>query len=207
MTLSFWLILLSVLVYGLVHSLLASLEIKAHLRQQLSPSINRWYRIAYNIIAVVTFAPILILIVIMPGEVIYTIPAPWLILTSLIQISAIIVLLIGLRQTGMASFLGMRELLSPEDRSQANLVIRGLYRYVRHPLYTAGLVFIWLSPYMTWNLLAVDLGLTIYIFFGAYFEERKLLVEYGEAYAEYRRRTPMLVPGLNFERLKGPGKP
>jgi protein-S-isoprenylcysteine O-methyltransferase Ste14 len=206
MTLSFWLILLSVLVYGLVHSLLASLEIKAHLRQRLSTSINRWYRIAYNIIAVVTFAPILFLLVFLPGKVIYTIPSPWLILTSLIQISAIIVLLIGLRQTGMASFLGLRELLIPEDRSQANLVIGGLYHYVRHPLYTAGLLFIWLSPYMTWNLLAVDLGLTIYIFIGAYFEERKLLVQYGEAYAEYLRRTPMLVPGLNFERLKGPVK-
>jgi protein-S-isoprenylcysteine O-methyltransferase Ste14 len=31
---------------------------------------------------------------------------------------------------------------------------------------------------------------------GAYFEERKLLGEFGEAYQLYQRRTPMFFPGL-----------
>jgi protein-S-isoprenylcysteine O-methyltransferase Ste14 len=67
---------------------------------------------------------------------------------------------------------------------------------VRHPLYTAGLAFIWFTPLMTVNLLVLNIGLTVYIVIGAYFEERKLLREFGPAYAEYQRRTPMLVPGL-----------
>jgi len=33
---------------------------------------------------------------------------------------------------------------------------------------------------------------------GAYFEERKLLREFGEAYAIYKNTTPMLIPGLVF---------
>ena len=74
-------------------------------------------------------------------------------------------------------------------------MLKGLYRWVRHPLYTAGLVFIWLTPVMTVNLLAMNLGLTIYIVLGAMFEERKLLHEFGQAYADYQRRTPMLIPG------------
>ena len=95
-------------------------------------------------------------------------------------------------------FLGMRQAFLPEDTTPPRLVTDGLYRYVRHPLYTAGLVFIWLLPIMTWNLLALNIGLTAYILIGATFEERKLLSQFGETYADYRRKTPMLIPGTGF---------
>jgi protein-S-isoprenylcysteine O-methyltransferase Ste14 len=51
---------------------------------------------------------------------------------------------------------------------------------------------------MAWNLLALNLGLTAYILIGAYFEERKLMLEFGESYAEYREHTPMHIPGLKL---------
>jgi protein-S-isoprenylcysteine O-methyltransferase Ste14 len=108
----------------------------------------------------------------------------------------------GLKQTGMTSFIGLRQVLLPEDTFPPKLITDGFYRYVRHPLYTAGLVIIWLIPTMTCNLLALNLGLTIYIIVGAYFEERKLLDEFGDAYAEYRRHTPMLIPGLRIPSKK-----
>jgi protein-S-isoprenylcysteine O-methyltransferase Ste14 len=119
-----------------------------------------------------------------------------------IQVLAVVVLIAGVRQTGISSFIGLRQLMLPEDTSPPRLVTDGLYRYVRHPLYTAGLVFIWLLPILTWNLLALNLGLTAYIFIGAYFEERKLLLEFGESYTEYRNRTPMLIPGLKLAHNK-----
>jgi protein-S-isoprenylcysteine O-methyltransferase Ste14 len=37
---------------------------------------------------------------------------------------------------------------------------------------------------------------TLYILIGAYFEERKLLREFGAAYVEYKKKTAMLIPGL-----------
>ena len=76
----------------------------------------------------------------------------------------------------------------------------GLYRWVRHPLYTAGLMFIWLAPLMSVNLLALNLGFSLYIVVGAYIEERKLVAEFGPAYTAYQRETPMLVPGLRVRR-------
>jgi methanethiol S-methyltransferase len=115
-----------------------------------------------------------------------------------IQLSAVIFLYLGLRQTGITSFIGLRQLLLPEDMTPPRLVTGGLYRFVRHPLYTAGLVFIWLIPIMTWNLLALIIGLSAYIIIGAYFEERKLLLDFGDAYADYRRHTPMLIPGMRL---------
>jgi protein-S-isoprenylcysteine O-methyltransferase Ste14 len=198
MTVSFWLILLAVLGYGLLHSLLASLKAKAQAQRWLGNFSERWYRLAYNFIAVITLLPILLLPILFIDQEIYTIQYPWWLITLAIQIIAIIVLLLGLRQTGLTSFLGLRQAFLPEDTTPPRLVTDGLYRYVRHPLYTAGLLFIWLIPVMTWNLLALIIGLTAYIFIGAFFEERKLLREFGEEYAAYRRRTPMLVPGLNL---------
>ncbi len=162
MTLSFWLILVAVLAYGLFHSFLASPTIKYQTRKQAGPATDRWFRLAYNFIAVITLLPILLMPVLMIDKDIYTIPLPWLILTLAIQVLAITALIAGLRQTGINSFLGMRQAFLPEDTTPPRLVTDGLYRYVRHPLYTAGLVFIWLLPIMTWNLLALNIGLTAY---------------------------------------------
>jgi protein-S-isoprenylcysteine O-methyltransferase Ste14 len=198
MTISFWLILLAVLSYGLLHTLLASKKAKTLANNWFGSKTEQWYRLAYNLLAVVTLLPILLLPIILPDKEIYRIRFPWIILTIAVQLSAVIFLFLGIKQTGITSFIGLRQLLLPEDISPPRLVTDGLYRYVRHPLYTAGLVFIWLIPAMTWNLLALIIGLSAYTIIGAYFEERKLLLEFGDAYAEYRRKTPMLVPGLRL---------
>ena len=201
MTISFWLILAAVIAYGLLHSLLASLKTKAQARHWFGPSTDRWFRLAYNLIVILTLLPILLLPILLIDQEIYVIRYPWVILTLILQTLAVIIAIVGLRQTGITSFIGLRQLLLPEDTSPPRLVTSGLYRYVRHPIYTAGLVFISLIPILTWNLLALNIGLTAYIFIGAYFEERKLLLEFGEPYAEYCLHTPMLIPGLMFPRL------
>jgi protein-S-isoprenylcysteine O-methyltransferase Ste14 len=105
-------------------------------------------------------------------------------------------------QTGIGSFLGLSQLMGEKQEVSPQLVTSGLYRWVRHPLYTAGLVFIWFTPFMTQNLLALYAGFTLYLVVGASFEERKLLREFGETYIEYRKRTPMLIPGWR-RRMRG----
>jgi len=202
MTYSFWIILLAVFSYGLLHSILASSRAKAQAHRWLGPQTERWYRLAYNFIAIITLLPILLLPILLIDEQIYRIPLPWVILTLIIQLFVVVILVLGVRQTGITSFIGLSQLLLPEDTSPPRLVNDGLYRYVRHPLYTCGLVIIWLTPIMSWNLLALIIGLTGYIIIGAYFEERKLLLEFGDAYAEYRQHTPMLVPSLRVSRHK-----
>lgn len=44
------------------------------------------------------------------------------------------------------------------------------------------------------NRLALNIGLSLYLVIGALYEERKLVLEFGQAYQEYRERTPMLIP-------------
>jgi protein-S-isoprenylcysteine O-methyltransferase Ste14 len=103
------------------------------------------------------------------------------------------VLAVGLLQSDPWHFLGLRQLVRPEV-GVSRLIVTGLYRRVRHPLYTAGLAFIWLTPWMSTSLLALNLGLSGYIYIGSIFEERRLVAEFGEAYLAYARQTPRLIP-------------
>jgi len=196
MTSSFILILLAIFVYGLIHSILASLKVKALSRRWFGPASERAYRVVYNLFAALSFLPVLALAGILPDQLIYRIPSPWTLLSLALQVMAVLMLGMGLLQTDLWYFLGVRQLLQPGASEPNELVISGLYRRVRHPLYTAGLLFIWLAPQMTLNLLALNLGLTVYILVGAMLEERKLLRQFGGAYTEYQKRTPMLIPRL-----------
>ena len=190
-------------VWGIVHSLLASFALKDFFRKTLGDGFMRVYRLGYNIFSVLSLLPILWLMWILPNAVVYLIPAPWKYLMLVGQGIAAFLLLYGVLQTDTLSFVGLRQLVEPGSKP-GTLVTSGLYRFVRHPLYSAGLLFLWLTTTMTINQLIVYISATIYIFIGAYFEERKLLREYGSAYAEYKSVTPMIIPGLLFRRNKQP---
>jgi protein-S-isoprenylcysteine O-methyltransferase Ste14 len=85
-------------------------------------------------------------------------------------------------------------------RRSESLLKTSLYNYVRHPLYTATLLFIWsiffLHPSLS-NIISC-FCITIYTLIGIYFEEKKLIKDFGESYIQYRVSTPMLIPKLNF---------
>ncbi len=71
-----------------------------------------------------------------------------------------------------------------------------LYRLVRHPLYVGWLVIFWAAPTMTVAHLVFAIMTTAYILIAIRLEERDLADAFGDDYADYRRRTPMLVPRL-----------
>lgn len=71
----------------------------------------------------------------------------------------------------------------------------GMYKIVRHPLYVGWLMIFWAAPTMTAAHLIFALMTTAYILVAIQFEERDLMKAHPE-YAEYRRRTPMLIPRL-----------
>ncbi|MGD8406828.1 MAG: isoprenylcysteine carboxylmethyltransferase family protein [Anaerolineales bacterium] len=196
----FWLTL-AVFLWGIVHSIMASLEAKGWIQRTIGNAGMRFYRLGYNLFSVVSFAPILWLMVVLPDKVLYRVHAPWMYLFLTGQLAAVVLLIVGVLQTDTLSFIGLRQLIEGEKRSP-RLVTGGLYHWVRHPLYTAGLLFIWLTPLMSQNSLIVIIAATIYIIVGAFFEERKLKREFGQEYEEYRSKTPMLVPGMKFGRNK-----
>lgn len=190
-----WLIL-AIALWGIVHSIMASFEFKDFLQRTLGKGINKYYRLFYNAFSVLSFAPILYLMAVTPDEGLYHVPAPWRYLMFLGQGLSVIMLFVAVMQTGLLSFIGLLQIFG--DETNGELVTSGPYRYIRHPLYTFGLLILWLSPDVTVNSFVFYISLTIYILVGAYFEEKKLLREFGDEYAEYINDTPMFVPGLRF---------
>ena len=94
--------------------------------------------------------------------------------------------LFGLRQVWLH--------LRGEEYRPLRFVTPWPYRRVRHPLYVGWLLAFWATPTMTAAHLAFALLTTAYILVAIQLEERDLVAQHGAAYAEYRRRVPMLVP-------------
>ena len=185
---SIFILLLALAIWGIVHSILAS----SFAKDMLGGA--SFYRLGYNIFAAISFLPILYLMFTLPDRAVYQVPAPWKFIMIGGQGIAALLLLAAFLQTDSLSFVGLRQLF--EEEKSGALVTRGLYCVVRHPLYTFSLLFIWLSPSASQNSLTVYIGATLYTLIGAYFEEQKLLLEFGEAYSRYKQNTPMLIPGL-----------
>jgi len=189
-----WLIL-AVAFWGFFHSFNASFGVKDFYRRVIGEGFMKFYRLFFNFMAVITFLPILVLLILLPSEVVYEIPSPlnYLMITGQIVFASF--LTAAIFQFGILYFIGLRQLAKENKRE---LVTSGLYCYVRNPFYTFFLLLLWLTPVVTLNLFIVYLALTIYIHIGIVFEERKLLREFGSEYAEYRANTPMLIPGLKL---------
>ena len=199
-------ILIAVVAYGAVHSLLAGQRAKSLAVRLFGESGQRGYRLAYNAVAVLTLLPIPVITARDPGRLLYACPWPWAGLALAGQGLALLVGVLALWQMGLGHFLGLRQIrearasraptdaADPADTRPPRLVVRGLYRRVRHPLYCCVLVFLILSPVMTTSLLTLYLGLSAYLVLGSVFEERRLVVAFGESYRDYQRRVPRILP-------------
>jgi protein-S-isoprenylcysteine O-methyltransferase Ste14 len=76
------------------------------------------------------------------------------------------------------------------------LVDSGIYRFVRHPQYLAGLLINIGAALITWHWLVILLGLlsVIMYYWSTFIEEEKNLEKFGDDYRDYQKR----VPRFNF---------
>jgi len=91
-------------------------------------------------------------------------------------------------------FIGWR--LHDDLSDNEELIRDGWYKYMRHPLY-AGLILIFLGYFLyvpNLSSLIHLLALLCYLPVGIYFEEEKLLSIYGEAYVNYKKTVPPIIP-------------
>ena len=200
------LILLAMLGFGVVHSLLASHAAKTVAGGVFGDRHSRgWYRLVYNGLAVVSVLPALALMVALPDRELYRIPAPFSALALILQAVGALGIVYSLYQLDLAHFSGLKQwagwlrrmkVHSESDTSASHLVVDGLHRYVRHPLYTSSMIVLWLASPMTINRLTFIIAATAYFYVGSIFEERKLVAEFGDAYRDYQRRVPRLAPRI-----------
>ena len=83
-----------------------------------------------------------------------------------------------------------------EFEKTTTLVTRGIYRYIRHPMYVSLFLLCWgfffKQPSLMGSVLAVITS--IFLLATSRVEERENLAYFGETYQEYMKRTKMFVP-------------
>jgi protein-S-isoprenylcysteine O-methyltransferase Ste14 len=94
--------------------------------------------------------------------------------------------LFGLRQV----FLNMQG----AAYSHPPFTTRGFYRFVRHPIMVGFIIAFWAAPTMTVGHLVFAIATTAYILIALQLEEHDLLAFLGDAYRDYRKHVPMLIP-------------
>ena len=83
-------------------------------------------------------------------------------------------------------------------RKEHKLVTRGIYRWIRHPLYTIGSSFIVSFGMMADNWFITAFGILAFILMASRTpkEEANLIEKFGDEYREYMKRTGRYLPRL-----------
>jgi protein-S-isoprenylcysteine O-methyltransferase Ste14 len=178
------------IVYGVIHSVLAHKKVKEAAETKMGHRF-RFYRIFYVLFAFVTLVAILIYQLLIPPILLFQKSIATDIAGILVSVSGLILMLVCIRKYFM-SLSGLKSLFFEQHRNE--LIITGVHRYIRHPLYLGTFIFIWglllIFPHL--SLLVMNVVITVYTLIGIKFEEEKLVEEYGEDYVEYRKRVGAL---------------
>ena len=90
--------------------------------------------------------------------------------------------------------------------STDTLVTQGIYRYVRHPMFTAfilillGIGFLLNSP--TFTFVMVPLGIAYIIWFAYNVDEKEAYEKFGNDYEKYKKQVPPFIP-IPGKKFKG----
>lgn len=186
--------------FAALHSLMASLKAKAIMRRLMGSKVDPWYPAIFSAVAVVTILPLAAMLILMlivdPGDVLYIIPTPWIWFFFLAQL---LVGLVSLKAFLDAPhrFLIRAQLTGPHSSDAFPLGIKGIYCRIRDPFLLSGLLIIWLTPFMTVNLLLIYIITSAYLFLGSLHWESRLQAQFGEAYKAYQRKVPRMIPNRN----------
>ncbi len=76
------------------------------------------------------------------------------------------------------------------------LIDKGIYKYIRHPLYSSLLFLAWgiLFKNITFELLFTALISTTFLYFTAIYEEKECIVFFGNKYIEYMKKSKRFIP-------------
>lgn len=190
------LLFLSWITYGAVHSFMASTAFKELMLKVLGKNF-RFYRLIYNILAFALLLPVLTVQFSTEKIALWQVSVYQGVMGKFISVLGTIIIAIALKGYDLAEFSGID--LNKKESIQ-ELKTDGLLQYVRHPIYSGILLLVWglfVADASTRSLCGA-VAVTIYLLIGIYFEEKKLVLAFGEAYKKYQKAVPMLLPFLKF---------
>ena len=187
------LIVFCLVAFAVIHSIMASLPFKRAVRQHFGSRVETLYGPVYNLIAILTIIPLAYLLYKYPGDFLYIIPSPWRWLMVGGQIIGAIIGARGLRDAS-SRFELRGQIASPHTPDAGVMDFQGIYKWIRDPFLLSGLLIVWLTPFMTVNLLIVYVLTTVYLYIGSLHTEKRLVSQFGDEYREYQKKVHRIIP-------------
>lgn len=185
------LVLLWLLFYAL-HSFFAAGRVKRKI-YAMAPAVKAVYRVLYNLLSLGLFTVIVIISLRLKEQPVFSFQVGIKVLGAFLALAGIAIMIRSFQAFDTREFIWG----TARDPNQ-QLIKSGLYGRVRHPLYL-GTILVLISllilyPYpSTYIFVLISF---LYLPFGIYWEERKLLDIFGESYRQYMQEVPQLIPRL-----------
>ncbi len=179
-----------------LHSLLIAAPVVGRFEARLGKWFA-WYRLGYVALSSITLLPLFFYSLHLPQQLLFDWTGGWRLVQLLLLGYALFMFLAGAREYDLGYFLEWRQIRAQrhgEALPPLPFATSGIHRYVRHPWYSGGIVFVWGGGPVTTVNLAVKGVLTVYLLVGTLLEERKLAAAVGTRYRDYQRQVPMLIP-------------
>lgn len=175
--------------YFALHSLLASEQVKRTVRSK-APVIARGYRFFYSLISTVGLLWLLYLMAITPSATLFSPPGYVRYIAMILASWGVILVITSFRHLSGWAFLGLKK------EENKGLIRKGTHAYVRHPIYSGIiLIVIGMALYTPTDIVVLSaVCILAYLPAGIYFEEQKLIAEFGDEYLTYRREVPAIFP-------------
>lgn len=182
--------------FCIIHSALIAVSTTRLLKRILRDQ-YRWFRLSYNIFSLVTFLLMIVATANVPGEEVFVWDG-WLRIPQYLLLGlAIGIFFVAGKSYNMSYFIGIEQLRSkpPNTPPPVNepIVATGIHGLVRHPWYTSVFILLWVSDMNTTEF-TTSIILSGYLVVGTLLEERKLVLEFGQTYIDYKQQVSMLVP-------------
>jgi protein-S-isoprenylcysteine O-methyltransferase Ste14 len=183
--------------YVSLHSFLISIRF-TNLMTRLLKDYYAFYRLFYVLISLVLLIPLINYTSQLDDKIIITYEPPVsYIRYILISGSLLMFFWAFFFNYDSLSFWGIRQILNFRKEKKVNpsggIKRNGLLGIMRHPMYFALIIYLWCQTFRVIDIVTNSL-LTVYVIIGTILEEKKLVLEFGEAYIKYQQEVPMLIP-------------
>jgi protein-S-isoprenylcysteine O-methyltransferase Ste14 len=184
-------IILGVALFGLQHSGISAMKVKNKI-------IDKWGKKGYSRIFTLTSVVTLLVAFLAMNFQDWLYPLYAFETYNPLQlIAAITLVVMGLALTMRASsVISVSTVADMRTDRMPELITDGIYSKIRHPLYLATIILLTSLPllYPFPEVAVFSISLIVYTMIGAYFEEKKLILHYGDEYLEYKKKAGFLLP-------------